>query len=65
MKKRMLKLSLGLIAGLMCAAASTTAPAPASASCLAVCTTGYCCCGKIPAIDWCTKKTICVSGCIG
>lgn len=62
-KPRMLKLSLGFVAAIACAAAFVSTPTRGEAACFAVCTSGYCCCGKLPAIDWCTKKTVCVSAC--
>ena len=62
-KSRLVRLSLGFVAALAFGAAFVSTPNEVGAACIAVCDGGFCCCGKVSAIDWCTKKHVCVSIC--
>lgn len=63
-KPMLVKLTLGLAAAVAFSAALFSAPAPATGACLAVCNSGWCCCGKVSATDRCTGKSVCVSQCL-
>jgi hypothetical protein len=61
-QKKLVTLSLLLVAAVISALALVSAPAPANA-CLWVCTGGYCPGGKLHAKNHCTGQTACVSFC--
>jgi hypothetical protein len=59
---KVVKLSLALLASLLCSGAFLSIPKPAGA-CVPVCDWGWCCCGKVSAVDSCTGRHVCVSFC--
>jgi hypothetical protein len=61
MKAKLIKLTLAL--GLLVGTTFVAAP-KAESACIAICTGGSCCCGRLAAYDYCTGKPVCVSQCL-
>ena len=61
MKTKLIKLSLALTLLLGTNFAITP---KAESACIAICTGGSCCCGRLAARDYCTGALVCVSQCL-
>lgn len=61
MKAKLIKLSLALT--LLFGTTLVVTP-KAESACVAICTGGWCCCGKLAAKDRCTGASVCVSQCL-
>ena len=61
MKAKLIKLTLALA---LLVGTSFAATPRAESACIAICTGGSCCCGRLAAYDYCTGKPVCVSQCL-
>jgi hypothetical protein len=63
MKAKLVKLSLSLLLVITAVLAN---PPKAETACVAICNpSGWCCCGRLAAYDYCTGAPVCVTMCIG